>query len=76
MLFSFLCSSATMYYFKIIYMYFQECLTHFYIVFAMPMHSPLKRKFDHIIAWLHQSGIVRHETKAALKLAATTEVRH
>lgn len=46
----------------------------FSIGMGLQQHSILKRKFDEVISWIRQSGIIAHAVRQALRLAATTKV--
>lgn len=47
----------------------------FNIGMGLQQHSPLKRKFDEVIGWIQQSGILKNDVGRALRLAATTKVK-
>ncbi|KAK3874140.1 hypothetical protein Pcinc_020900 [Petrolisthes cinctipes] len=51
----------------------KECFMAFNIAMGLQQHSPLKRKFDQVIGWIRQSGIIHHAVREALRLAATTK---
>ncbi|KAK3874143.1 hypothetical protein Pcinc_020903 [Petrolisthes cinctipes] len=51
----------------------KECFLPYSIAMGLQQHSPLKRKFDEVIGWIQQSGILRQDVTQALRLAATTK---
>ncbi|KAK3876185.1 hypothetical protein Pcinc_019006 [Petrolisthes cinctipes] len=51
----------------------EECFMPFNIGMGLQRHSPLKRKFDEVIGWIQQSGILKIDVRRALRLAATTK---
>ncbi|KAK4308273.1 hypothetical protein Pmani_020026 [Petrolisthes manimaculis] len=51
----------------------RECFMPYNIGMGLQRHSPLKRKFDEVIGWIQQSGILKQAVTQALRLAATTK---
>ncbi|KAG7161975.1 Glutamate receptor ionotropic, kainate 2-like 17, partial [Homarus americanus] len=52
----------------------KECFAPYSIAMAVQRHSPFKRKFDKVIGWLQQAGLMRQLFLNSLRLAASTEV--
>ncbi|XP_068201687.1 glutamate receptor ionotropic, kainate 2-like [Palaemon carinicauda] len=49
----------------------KECFAPFNIAMALQRHSPLKRKFDQVIGWMINGGLIRHFFLNSLRLAAS-----
>ncbi|XP_045595258.2 glutamate receptor ionotropic, delta-2-like [Procambarus clarkii] len=50
----------------------KECFAPYGIALAVQRHSPLRWRFDRVIGWLQQSGLIRHFFLTSLRLAAST----
>ncbi|XP_064101780.1 ionotropic receptor 21a-like [Macrobrachium nipponense] len=53
----------------------KECFAPFNIAMALQRHSPLKRKFDQVIGWMINGGLIRHFFLNSLRLAASVKAR-
>nr|XP_053626923.1 ionotropic receptor 21a-like [Cherax quadricarinatus] len=51
----------------------KECFAPYNIAMGLQRHSPLKVKFDEVIGWIQQSGLLRHYFLYSLRLAASTK---
>ncbi|KAK3874137.1 hypothetical protein Pcinc_020897 [Petrolisthes cinctipes] len=51
----------------------KECFAPYSIAMVLQKYSPLKRKFDLVIGWLQQSGLVDHYFRQSLRQAAAIE---
>ncbi|XP_071530505.1 glutamate receptor ionotropic, delta-1-like [Panulirus ornatus] len=47
----------------------KECFSPYNIAMALQRHSPLKRKFDRVISWMLESGLVRRWFLESLRLS-------
>ncbi|XP_042204109.1 ionotropic receptor 21a-like [Homarus americanus] len=50
----------------------KECFAPYNIAMALQRHSPLKTKFDRVISWMIESGLVRHWFLESLRLSRKT----
>ncbi|XP_050724654.1 uncharacterized protein LOC127002632 [Eriocheir sinensis] len=53
--------------------FMRECFAPYSIAMALQRNSPLKRKFDEVIKWVVESGLLRRFFVDSLRLAATTK---
>ncbi|XP_042235580.1 ionotropic receptor 21a-like [Homarus americanus] len=51
----------------------KECFSTFYNAVALQRYSPLTPKFNQIIGWISQNGLVHHYLRESIRLAASTE---
>ncbi|XP_071544649.1 glutamate receptor U1-like isoform X2 [Panulirus ornatus] len=51
----------------------KECFAPYNIAMGLQRHSPLKRRFDQVIGWIQQSGMIRHFFIQSLRRAASTK---
>ncbi|KAK8387406.1 hypothetical protein O3P69_018177 [Scylla paramamosain] len=55
--------------------FMKECFAPYPIAMALQKHSPLKRKFDIVIGWVVQSGLLYHYFQESVRLTATMKGR-
>ncbi|XP_050722126.1 glutamate receptor ionotropic, delta-2-like [Eriocheir sinensis] len=53
----------------------KECFAPYSIAMALQRHSPLKRKFDRVISWMLESGLVRHWFLESLRLSRKVKTK-